>query len=56
MMKRWVVRNFTGPEGLEIEEDVPMPELGPNDVLVKRTSKNHQFLKDWEVKERKEEP
>ncbi|KAB2576615.1 Zinc-type alcohol dehydrogenase-like protein [Lasiodiplodia theobromae] len=34
-MKRWVVRNFTGPEGLEIEEDVPMPELGPNDVLVK---------------------
>ncbi|KAL1647454.1 hypothetical protein SLS58_002784 [Diplodia intermedia] len=33
-MKRWVIRDFTGPDGLEMEE-VPMPELGPNDVLVK---------------------
>ncbi|KAH7042066.1 alcohol dehydrogenase [Macrophomina phaseolina] len=32
--KRWVIRNFTGPDGLEME-DAPIPELGPNDVLVK---------------------
>lgn len=33
--KRWVIRNFTGPDGLELEE-APIPELGANDVLVKR--------------------
>ncbi|OJD33307.1 l-threonine 3-dehydrogenase, partial [Diplodia corticola] len=33
-MKRWLVRNFTAPDGLQMEE-VPMPELGPNHVLVK---------------------
>lgn len=32
--KRWVIRNFTGPDGLELEE-APIPELGANDVLVK---------------------
>lgn len=39
--KRWVIRNFTGPDGLELEE-APIPELGPHDVLVKRENRLHR--------------
>lgn len=51
--KRWVIRNFTGPDGLEME-GAPIPELGPNDVLVKRKPRP-ALLRHEQAKQRKKE-
>lgn len=32
---QWIIRAKEGLDGLELQNDVPIPELGPTDCLVK---------------------
>ncbi|KUJ23453.1 NAD(P)-binding protein [Mollisia scopiformis] len=32
---QWILESFTGPPGLRLQHDIPLPALGPNDVVLK---------------------